>query len=281
MKYLLRLFKQWKSNMDKTNIIQKIRSGVIHIEFLNGKNVIASGSGFLSHGYLITNNHVYMGSTNTNTTSVRLAWHPEANTQSIEGVTIPVTTFQSYLKTGSDENYYDYAILNVPELQDKGLYNFPISLHNTSNILDEVLILGFPLEHQNLVCHRGTISSFYSKNGIDIIQLDASVNASNSGGPLVDIKTENVIGIVTRKGTGLTKIFDELLLTLDANIKAAENAPGGVIIGGIDPRQALIAGQNQVKTLAREILRSANVGIGYAFSVEYIADEMKQLKNKN
>lgn len=60
-------FKQWKSKMDKASnlfigsLIKKIRSGVIHIEFLNGEDVIASGSGFLSNDYLITNNHVYMG----------------------------------------------------------------------------------------------------------------------------------------------------------------------------------------------------------------------------
>lgn len=148
---------------------------------------------------------------------------------------MPITKFQRYLKTGSDENNRDYAILNVPELQNKGLYNFFLASHKANDIFDEILILGFPLEHQNLVCRRGVISSFYSRNGIDIIQLDASVNASNSGGPLVDLKTGNVIGIVTRKRTGLTKIFDE-------NIKSAENMQGGVVIGGIDPCHALIVG---------------------------------------
>lgn len=68
------------------SLIPKIRSGVIHIEFLNEKDVIASGSGFLSNDYLITNNHVYIGSTNINTISTKLSWHPEASTQNIEFV---------------------------------------------------------------------------------------------------------------------------------------------------------------------------------------------------
>lgn len=54
------------------------------------------------------------------------------------------------------------------------------------------------------------ISSFYAQNGVDVIQLDAGVNPSNSDEPLLDLASGRVISIVTRKGTGLTRAFDEL-----------------------------------------------------------------------
>jgi hypothetical protein len=271
--------------MDKTKLrtpqelIKEIRSGVIHIEFLIKNDVIASGSGFLSQGYLITNNHVYSGSSNAE--SVRLAWHSEAISQSIEEITISIIKFKTYLKAGSDEDNYDYAILDVPELNDKNLYNFSLASHNENNIFDEILILGFPFEHQNLVCHRGVISSFFSKNGVDIIQLDASVNSSNSGGPLINLKTYNVIGVVTRKNTGLSKTFKELYKNFDKQIEILSASLSEMWLGknNLDPIHALVTGQEQMKNLAKEIERSANVGIGYAFSIKHVLEEIEGLKN--
>lgn len=55
---------------------------------------------------------------------------------------------------------------------------------------------------------------------------------------------------------------------------------GGIIIGDVDPKQALVVGQRQLKQLAQEILRSANVGIGYAFSIQYVQDEINRLNDK-
>lgn len=257
-------------------LVETVRSGVIHIEFLTKNEVIGSGSGFLCDGYLITNNHVYAGALNAE--EVRLAWQPMLSPQSRSEITLSSVKFKNHFKAGSAENSYDFAILNIPELHSKNLFNFKLNASALTNIGDEAIILGFPLEHRNLVCHEAMISSVFINNNVNIIQLDASVNQSNSGGPLVDLKTGDVIGIVTRKGTGLTKIFDELLLVLDQNIEAAQKAPGGIIIGGVDPRKALIAGQNQIKVLALEILRSANVGIGYAFSIDYIKTEIDILK---
>jgi len=132
------------------------------------------------------------------------------------------------------------------------------------------MILGFPFEHENLTCHFRRISSFYKKGLTNVIQIDASVNQSNSGGPLVAVKTGKVIGIVSRKGIGLLKIFDELLNIFDHNVKVLSVIQGSVAISGVDLVCALISGQNQMKTLAKEIGRSSNVGIGYAFSIEHL-----------
>lgn len=121
--------------------------------------------------------------------------------------------------TGSDENQYDFAILNIPQLADQDLYQFEPADPSTKCVGDPIVILGFPLEHRNLACHVGTIASFYKQNIVDVIQLDASVNASNSGGPLVDPATGAVVGIVTRKGTGLTQTFDQFEKVLDREIR--------------------------------------------------------------
>lgn len=53
--------KKWLSKkIFPKDLFNRIRPGVIHIEFLTDNVVIGSGSGFISNGYLITNNHVYI-----------------------------------------------------------------------------------------------------------------------------------------------------------------------------------------------------------------------------
>jgi S1-C subfamily serine protease len=123
------------------------------------------------------------------------------------------------------------------------------------------------------VCHAGLISSIYPSGPTQILQIDGSVNASNSGGPLIDAETGDVLGIVTRKATGLSRMFQELLQSFENNIQVMQASQGMVGLAGVDPIAALIASQRQLQHVAREIERSANVGIGYAFSAEHIATE--------
>lgn len=108
-----------------------------------------------------------------------------------------------------------------------------------------------------------------------IIQLDASVNAGNSGGPLIDPSTGTVIGVVTRKATGLSKLFKELRSTIANNIEFMQTQAGGggISFGRFDLVQGIIASQSQMMVTLDEIERQANVGIGYAFSAEHLLEE--------
>jgi hypothetical protein len=110
------------------------------------------------------------------------------------------------------------------------------------------------------------------------MQIDSSVNHGNSGGPLINIENNQVIGIITRKHTGLTKAFDDLIKSFDNNITALNAAKGIMTMSGnVDPVQALIATQSQLKITAKEIQRSSNVGIGYAYELDQINDYFKNL----
>ncbi len=231
---------------------------------------IGSGSGFLTNDKLITNFHVFNAPPDV---EVRLGWQPDEDARSRQELSVSYSEFSGWMISGSDEDHYDFAILDGGELPLSNLAQFSFNLPSKRLVGRDVLFLGFPLEHSNLVCHRGMISSTYRNAGVDIIQIDASVNQSNSGGPLVDLDTENVIGIITRKGTGLSKLFDDLMRAFDTNIQVLTAGGANISMGGIDLKQALTAGQAQVKQLSAEILRSANVGIGYAFSSAQILND--------
>jgi hypothetical protein len=248
---------------------ERVRSGLVHILFLNSQNkAVASGSGFLSNGYLITNNHVFAGPGNT-----RVWLRKENQTDPAQSAVLSRADFTNRLVTGSDRNSYDFAVLRIPEAIQSSDFQFTLQSPAAKKIGESVALIGFPLEHLNLTCHAGIISSFYASGIAQIVQVDASVNAGNSGGPLIDPESGNVLGIVTRKGTGLTRLFGELRQALDGNIQQLRAGSGGISIGGVDPVQAAIVGQHQMLVVLDEIERQANVGIGYAMSSDHLLAE--------
>ena len=251
--------------MNIPNLVEQVRSGVIHIEFhVDGKRV-ASGSGFVTKDFLITNHHVFLGPQNS---TVVLAWQPNQDPSSRSEIRMTYQDFAGSLVSGSDKNNYDFAILEIVELQQHDPYKFDLVNPNHKRVGEQVVMLGFPFEHKNLVCHLGTISSFYVSGPAHVIQLDISVNQSNSGGPLLDSETGQVLGIVTRKQDGLSQGFDMLLKAFRANLEAF--ATDGVIKTIPVDKVALFLSQYHMEALAKEIQRSANVGIGYAFSIEHL-----------
>jgi len=255
--------------MSLADTIANVRSGLFQIVFLDAKDRrIGGGSAFLANGLLVTNNHVFAGHRTAHRVGIRRDGMQQGQFRLFLS-----QEFAAKLITGSDEHSYDYAALNVPEIVQCTDHQFILEVPGSRRIGDAIALLGFPLEHDNLTCHQGIISSFYSSGLVDVIQIDASVNAGNSGGPLIDPLTGAAFGIVTRKATGLSQLFVQLRNSINANVAMAQGTTGGISVGGIDLVQAVIASQNQMLLTLNEIERQANVGIGYAFSAQHIPSE--------
>jgi hypothetical protein len=81
--------------------------------------------------------------------------------------------------------------------------------------------------------------------------------------------------MVSRRATGLTRLFDQLRQAVRENIQFAERTQAGVSmsLGGFDPVEGFKAGQNQILATLDEIERQANVGIGYAISAEHLLSD--------
>lgn len=255
--------------MSLAEIVEKCRSGIFQIAFLNAqRQKIGGGTAFLCKNYQITNHHVFLGHSSAAEVGLRREDMPQGQFHIFQP-----RDFAGRLVTGSQEQSYDYAILRFPELVKPDDHQFDLEPCDGRRIGDPVALLGFPLEHDNLTCHSGIISSFYQSGVAQVIQIDASVNAGNSGGPLIDPDTGVAFGIVTRKATGLSQMFAQLKQSVQQNIGVAEAAAGGAFISGIDPIQALVVSQRQMLLTLDEIERQANVGIGYAFAAEHVLAE--------
>lgn len=250
-------------------IIRDVSSGIIHLVFLQGRERVSSGSGFLSGNRLITNSHVIRFG---DFDAVAIRFH-DSDTQDqdlSDAIRLSRDDFLSMIVKESLEEMEDYAVLRADEPEFAGRYNFELGSVEDVVVGQQVIFLGFPFDSLHLTAHVGYVSSKHQTKGINIIQIDGSVNGGNSGGPLLNIDTGKVAGIVTRKATGLEKQFDELIEALRKNQIALQNVRASMSIGGINPLDAIRASQAAMERIARNIERSANVGIGYAYSVEYV-----------
>lgn len=170
--------------------IKKINPSVVIIK----SDESSIGSGFIykvdkNNAYILTNEHVV-----TNKKKV--------NIQLITNKKVKATVL------GKDP-YLDLAVLKI----DKKYATKPVKLGNSKkiNVGDRIFTIGTPIaeEYKNTVT-SGIISGLdravktQDSSGNDIImnmiQIDASINNGNSGGPLVNLNGE-VIGICTLKIT--------------------------------------------------------------------------------
>lgn len=243
----------------------RCQQSVFSLTFENAEGRISSGTGFKVGGFLVTNNHVVQVPTAKHIVLRSVA--PDGHTTVYER-RFGRREFSTLLVDGDPEESWDYAVLKIEDPSFAAIPSLDLVESSDIRIGDTVGLFGFQFEQPQLSMHMGYLSSQYYKAGVHYLQLDSSVNHGNSGGPLLDAQTGRVVGVVTRKATGLTGQFDELLQSFKQNItqlRALQSAGSFVTVGGIDPVAATVAMQSQMERIARELSRSANVGIGYAY----------------
>ncbi|AJS59475.1 S1C family serine protease [Paenibacillus sp. IHBB 10380] len=164
-----------KEPKTRKEIIEASQKRVVTIESSDG-----IGSGFLynNQGDLLTNAHVVEGSQEV---IVRTLNHEE-----YKGIVIGV---------GVDT---DVAVVRVQKM--KNMSPLPIARKFKAEIGDEILALGSPLGLENTVT-TGIISGVNRSFEIDpyiysnLYQISAPITKGNSGGPLVNAVTGEVLGI--------------------------------------------------------------------------------------
>jgi serine protease Do len=162
----------------------------------------SSGSGFIitADGYIVTNQHVI------------------ADASSIKVTLYNGDTYDAKV-IGSDEDY-DIAVLKIAKT---GLQPVTMGDSDKLNVGDQVLAVGNPLGELTFSMTAGIVSCVnraINVNGtpFNMIQIDASINAGNSGGPLLNSYGE-VVGIVSAKysSSGTTESVEGLGFAIPIN----------------------------------------------------------------
>jgi len=268
--------------MNVIDLIADVRSGVAQIILERGNEDIGSGSAILVEGGLVTNSH-NIRSCEFDVILIRFA--DTNGNLSRRAIRLLQEDCYKAIAAESVENDKDYVYLSLSEPEFNGRHVFEFVESSTLSVGEQVVFLGFPFRIRHLTSHIGYVSSIHEDNGVEVIQIDGSVNSGNSGGPLLDLKTGKVAGIVTRAETGLLKEqFDKLMEMLREHTIALEKNAEAIITYDADSdaklTRAIKGYPYAIKQIAKQITRSANVGIGFAFSAKYVRDRIDALRSQ-
>jgi S1-C subfamily serine protease len=166
-----------------TELFSKVEDSVVSITVVTQGGSTAQGSGFVydSNGNIITNNHVVEDANSITVTF-------------LDGISL-----EADLK-GRDV-YSDLAVINV-DYNSKQLNPIPLGNSSDLQVGEQVAAIGNPFGLSGTMT-LGIVSQLgrntQGEGGyllIDLIQTDAAVNPGNSGGPLLNMKSE-VVGVNT------------------------------------------------------------------------------------
>jgi len=174
------------------------------VQWVNGddQSFNYSGSGFYisSEGEILTNNHVI-----SDAKSIHVI--------DSEGEKYPAEII-------SQNEWNDLALIKI-DLKDSPFLN--VDKNSKYVIGDNVIAIGSPYRTSFInSISKGIISSTRLIDGNKVIQTDAAVNPGSSGGPLIQLETGQVIGIVTLGVLGAEGIAFALpVVTIDSFIAAS------------------------------------------------------------
>lgn len=156
---------------------------------------ISSGTGFFinNQGYFVSNNHV-----------VDICYEVKTKNQGI--------IYQANIISVDQVNDLAIGKINISK-------NTHIPLSNGAKLGEDVLVAGYPLSRllgESIKVTRGIISSLSGmRNDYGIFQMDAAVQAGNSGGPIINNLGE-LVGVTVSKANA--EVFLEQTGSLPENI---------------------------------------------------------------
>jgi hypothetical protein len=214
--------------MNAVELIAKVRSGVAQVLLVRGGQLFPSGSAFLVTGGLVTNSHV-IRSQKFDAIAIRFA---DTDPQALKDyVYLRPENLDGAIAEESSVSDRDYVYLRHAEERFDGRHIFEFTDSTALSVGEQVVFLGYPFGMTHLTSHIGHVSSIHTRNGVEVIHIDGSVNGGNCGGPLLDPKSGRVAGIVTSACVVfVAEQFDRLIESLrrtKAALESARNRPGG------------------------------------------------------
>lgn len=202
---------------------KKYSLGVFMLAKKTETNVEFLGTGFLvsNKGYILTCSHII---------------NPLDSIVAIS--TGGVNSFN--LMTFSRVNTFDLILVQNDSIHDVALLKFtanvgamvPTNIFGDTNKVEcgsSIATIGFPFGNSGLhtqsITHGIVSSKTITSSGIKLIQFDTMIHEGNSGSPLIDLQTNQIIGIVTNRfnpsSSGASIMAGNRQLGVETNISYA------------------------------------------------------------
>lgn len=223
----------------------KIVRSVVKIE---AGNSAGSGFHFFDKNVIVTNAHVIKGALE--------------NGGKIYAK-IGSEKYELICKKFKEDVINDFAILKTQEAFPEDREVLTIADNFDYAIGTEVIYAGFPHGIDDLIVQKATIAG-YEQNNPNHFYLDASVNSGNSGGLIVKISDNSIIGIVTQRRFIRIRL-DEIVKAVNyfRNLAIDQSKKVQIQIGGINYNVGLANQLAEVTNIFRDVvLSNANTGLG-------------------
>jgi len=248
-------------------------SSVCSLRFLNGNNIeIVSVTGFKAGDYLFTHDMV---------NRMQKAEFVEIKFVKEDGHTIAALErlsthdFLERVITSYDQEITGFSVISLADLAFHDIPSLQFAVNRHIYIGQAVALVGYQYDNPSLTIKSGILSTVIHRNGNRYLQFDGSTIWGNSGSPLIDLKTNEVLGIIGYKLDRKNKSYEKMMEISSSNIKMLEKAQGEFEVAGVDPIQVLIAWQKQILQLAAEIYKASGSGIGVAIDTKTIKHLLK------
>lgn len=255
-------------------IWRKVHSSVAQVNFFTHDNInILSLSGFKVGNYLVTDEYVC---------KVSHYDHVEIKFVGKDGITpsakekFSKADFEKRLVVGSNDKPQNIVLIKIDIAVFSNIPGLSLCDDCDTEIGEPIATVGYKLNHPNLSINKGILSSFYPSQGVRYLQIDANIKQGNAGSPVIRAENGRVIGIIGHKLTEVSQSYKKLKDIINNNIQLLKSYQGRSSLDDIDPVQVLIASQNQIKYVTKEIYRSTNMGVGYALPARQIGHFFKE-----
>jgi hypothetical protein len=248
----------------------KCQSAVCGINFYSSKGIrFDSVTGFKYGHYLITDEMVYKID---RISEVQIAFMEDDGCTIKASVKISEKDFRLRMVKGIRENIPGFALIDIDFPQFDDIPSLQLSTFKKLKVGSPIAIIGHQMEHNNIAIKTGIVSSFCKQNGIKYIQFDAAMDRGNSGSPLIEVESGEVIGIVGQRLASLLDSYKRMIQIINNNLVLLKEAEGKINMIDIDPIQVLIANQNQIKHIAQEFFKTASIVYGFALDINQISE---------
>lgn len=248
-------------------------SSVCSIRFLNGNDIeVVSLTGFKSGDYLFTHDMVNRFN-KAEFVEIKFVKEDGHTVHAIERLSLH--DFSERIITSYDQEITGFSVISLADLSFESIPPLELAVSRHVYIGQAVAVLGYQYDNPSLTIKSGIVSTVIHRNGHRYLQFDGSTIWGNSGSPLIDLKTNEVLGIIGYKLDRKNKSYEKMIEISNSNIKMLEKAQGEFEVAGVDPIQVLIAWQKQILQLAGEIYKAQGSGIGVAIDVKTIKPLLK------
>jgi len=252
-------------------IWKQCHSSVCSIHFLSKTGTrIITFTGFRIKDYLITDDIIEKF---TQPAKVYLRFTKEDGHTEKAGKMMSYAAFKDRIFHPGGNNVPGYVIISLKDKEFRDIPSLKCSQKVDYEIGHPVAVLGYQLDQDNLAIKSGIISSFFThQNGINYIQVDSSIKQGNAGSPLIETENMEVLGVIGHQLASIARSYLQMMKIFNKNLGILKEAQGKYSFDEIDPVQVLIVNQNQIKHIATEFFKSANMRVGFAVELCNLID---------